>query len=373
LLESLRICEIGVAPSIRMAENCIAALSEPMIGLLEINPSTAKSVSENAAVLIEHSRSLRAMIEQRVSNDPSFLPMVGVIENGFRAAEGNIRMLRDYPDPKMGTSWHSDALLVLLCIADVRREAEAVINRSGRAREMLVDENIGLMRRVAWDACVMDKDRYDDMIGVAGSQFIVCMDETYDPICKPHVLFTTYATRCMKLRCRGAMSAPRSIAHIPNGRHAMALKVMSGDLSTDADDIINPNKRREEADIRKRLLALSRPVSLDAAVSVDGETTVADIRLADNDPEFDRVVDEAAVVSILEKALRTSSDAHQFVMNERLGLCGGDDGNTFAEIARRLHRKGVTQDEVSRQRVGQLLTDAKNRVRRHLEGAVTGR
>jgi DNA-directed RNA polymerase specialized sigma subunit len=365
--EDLRLCEIGIGPTIRMAEICMAALSDPMVELLTIDMRTARMLSENAESLVRYAMSLLSSMKQCAVEDSSIRPMVGVMEHGFRVVRGNITKLRDYPDPNMGGEWHSEAVTVMHYIAAMRQRMNSVVIRAKRARQMLVDENVGLMRMVASDACRRDMNRYDDMFGIAGSQFVVCMDRTYDLHADSKVLFTTYATKCMALRCRGAMASPQSLVHIPNGRLATALKVMSGEVSPDADEIVDTKERADEASIRRKILALSHPISLDAVASEDGNATIADIRLAAIDPEFDRIIDETAVVAILNKALQTSSLAHHLVMDERLGIRGGDGDNTLEEIARMLHHRGMTQDEVSRQRVGQLLRDAKKMVRLHLE------
>lgn len=363
-IEDLQLYEMGLESAIGMSQVCMLALSEE---LLDIDARIARRLLKNAAILIDRAEFLRCTMVEQAATDSSLLPFLNVMNSGFRMAEGNNLKLRDYPDPNMRNNWQALAVNVLQYISAIRRQANVIAAEANKARSILVEENLGLMRMVAYNSCTHDRERYDQMFSVASEQFIVCMDKTYDPACKPHVLFTTYATKCMRMRCLGAMATPHSLAHIPHGRHSLTAKVMAGELPVDASDISDPKQRQEEGGIRKRIYNLTNPIELDATASCDSDTTVGDLRLSVNDSDIDRIIDETAVIEIIGKALQKSSMAHHVVITERLGIQGGDETNTFAEIARILHRRGLTRDEVSRQRIGQIMDDVRARIRRHME------
>ena len=130
----------------------------------------------------------------------------------------------------------------------------------------------------------------------------------------------------------------------------------------DASDIIDPTNRRAAAAARRRLYDLSHPSSIEDQVVSDGDVTFGDLHLAAIDDELDHVIDEIAVREILDKALRTSGLASHVVANEKLGVRGGDGSFTLEEIARILYRKGLTNNEVSRQRIGQIWDEARDRI-----------
>ena len=243
--EDLRICEIGITPVVNMANLCMAALTTPMLEMIGIDVRTAARDMRNARALLKRIGELRASLRAMVAEDPALTPIIEVSENGFLRTEHNIFILRDYAVGMSG--WQPFALMVRQHIDSMRRYTSNVVRRAKRARMRLVVENEGLIRKVANESCRLDRGRYDEMLSIANTYFVICMEHTYHLDSRPSVLFTTYAKICMQKRCLSAMAAPQLMAHIPQHMHGWALGVLSGEMPMDASDIIEPTNRRAAA------------------------------------------------------------------------------------------------------------------------------
>ena len=69
-----------------------------------------------------------------------------------------------------------------------------------QAREMLINENMGLIHGIARKTAGSRTDLTDDLVSIAYMQFIKCMDETFD--FKMGTEFSTYVSSCMIKKCQ---------------------------------------------------------------------------------------------------------------------------------------------------------------------------
>jgi DNA-directed RNA polymerase specialized sigma subunit len=359
--EHLYILETGIRKSIDVAELCLMTLSDPS-GVYHISNSDANRFSKIANDTISHAKLVRGSYISKAFGNP----LTAVAENGFLTSERNILSLRDYCTDISG--WQESALNILLHIAAMRRGFGLVIRAATRARVALVEENKDLMYRVANDVCSRAPGRFHDILSVANCQFVLCMDETYDLASEPNVLFTTYAMKCMRMRCIGAIATPQMSVHIPHARHGLALKILAGDISLTADEIPDEDERRSEAEIRHGIYNLHNPLSIESSMSETDDRAFGEVFLPHVDGEMDRIVDEAAVAEIITKSLLTSGLHHHVVMRQRVGVFGDDHSNTFSDIANILHHVGLTDHVVSRTRVGQILEEARDIMLESLDG-----
>ena len=364
IVDDLRMCEVGLKAELRKSRFLMDTLSPQMRQLTSVDARTAVRGMVNAIACGVRIEGITNTMRQRAIADPSLNPIIPLMQSGYRVALHNILNLRDYSQEG---AWQPFAAKIIAHIREERLQGFRALRMATKARRLLVEENTPLMQDVASRSCKRDRSRFDDMLSVAQTQFIICMDHTYNPEAEPRVLFTTYARSCMEKRCLGAMGTPQSITEIPHGRHVTAMRVLAGELPLDARDVVDPQEREEEAEVRRHLKAVSQPTSLEAPASADGDATVADLHLSMVDAELDRAIDEIAVSAILDKALRTSGLSHHLVANERLGIGGSEGDNTFEEIARILLREGLTEDEVTRQRIGQIWTEAKKQIGENVE------
>jgi len=177
------------------------------------------------------------------------------------------------------------------------------------------------------------------------------MDVSYDH--RRKTLFTTYAQRCMADRCRQENATPRSSVYIPHSRHSIAKAVLSGEVDVEASDVTDPRRRAQEAELRRSLLSVVRPVSLDVSTGDDGTGVLQDI-VGREDPGIQAMLAEEAVKGVLEKVYGTLAPKVRVVLEGRIGLGDGEEPKSLDEIGRDLLNLGLIDRAVKRQRVGQI-------------------
>jgi hypothetical protein len=354
--DDLSIYEDGFVQAMTVGDFWKVMSSSPEVGeMIGLDASAMTTISRQAEELRQRVLQLRCFELECVSHDPVHRSLLCVADSGFRTVCHNIECVSrwgvglDVPVDYLGEAANSIRTKRFI---HTRRAAFASLVGSGeRARTSLVDENMALIRRVAQAASTEDPTRFDDMFSVAAAQFIRCMDVSYDD--RRPTLFTTYAQRCMTARCRQENAAPRSSVHIPHGKHSIAKAVLCGDVDVDASDILDPQRRAQEANIRRNLKVVARPISLDATIGDDGGSVLQDV-VGGEDPSIQAMLAEVAVRGVLKKVYQGLVPKVRVVVEGRLGLGEGEEPKSLDRIARDLLEMGLIEHSVKRQRVGQI-------------------
>lgn len=351
----LSIYEDGFVQAMMVGDFWDAMACSEVGEMIDLDAPAMKAISKQAEDLRQRVLHLRCFELEHVSDDPAHRSLLCVADNGFRRVCHNIDCVSRWGvGPDIPVDYLGEAANVIRTkrFIRTRRSAFASLMRTGeKARTSLVEENVGLISRVARAASSEDPTRFDDMFSVAAGQFVHCMDVSYDD--RRSTLFSTYVHRCMADRCRQANATPRSAVHIPHGRHSIAKAVLSGEADVDASEILDPRRRSQEAEMRRSLRAVARPMSLDATVGEDGNSVLQEV-VGGEDPGIQAMLAEVAVRGVLEKVYGELVPKVRVVVEGRLGLGDGEEPKSLDRIAKDLLDLGLVEHSVKRQRVGQI-------------------
>ena len=351
----LSIYEDGFVQSMMLGDFWMAMAGTGVGQMIDLDSPAMATISRQAEDLRDRVLHLRCVELQSVSDDPSHRSLLCVADNGFNRVCHNLECVSRWGvGPDVPVDYLGEAANVLRTkrfIKERRAAFASMIGMGERARTSLVEENFGLIRRVATAASSEDPSRFDDMLSVAADQFVHCMDVSYDH--RRKTLFTTYAQRCMADRCRQENATPRSSVYIPHSRHSIAKAVLSGEVDVEASDVTDPRRRAQEAELRRSLLSVVRPVSLDVSTGDDGTGVLQDI-VGREDPGIQAMLAEEAVKGVLEKVYGTLAPKVRVVLEGRIGLGDGEEPKSLDEIGRDLLNLGLIDRAVKRQRVGQI-------------------
>lgn len=351
----LSIYEDGFVQSMMLGEFWLA-MSGPDVGrMIDLDSAEMSAISRQADDLRKRVLILRCGEIQLVSGDPDHSSLLCVADSGFRRVRHNIECVSRWGvDPDVPVDYLGEAANIIRTkrfIRDRRAAFQSLIVGGERARVSLVEENIALIRRVAHAASSEDPSRFDDMFSVAAGQFVHCMDVSYDH--RKKALFTTYAQRCMVDRCRQANATPRSAVHIPHRKHQIAKAVASGEVDLDASDVLDPQRRAQEAELRRSLMSVVRTVSLDLPVREVERAVLQDV-VGREDPGIEAMLAEEAVKGALGKVYEALVPKVRVVVEGRIGLGDGEEPKSLDRIVKELLDQGLVEHAVARQRVGQI-------------------
>lgn len=351
----LSIYEEGFAGSMLLAQFIREVVQSDYSVLIDADAPTLSLIGAQADAMGLRVLQLRDIELRAIEESLSDRSLLCVADNGFRKVCRNMECVSRWGvGPDLPLDYLGEAANVLRTKEFIRRRRcsfTSLISSGERARACLVDENLGLIRKVANAACRDAPSRFDDMFSVASLQFVHCMDVSYDA--RRDTLFTTYAQRCMADRCKQEGASPSGPVHIPHGMHTVANALTSGELDPDASEILDPDKRSQAAAVRRNLIATVRPMSLDAKAGEDDTRVLYDV-IPDEDGDIDRMLAEVTVREAMRKVYERLAPKVRVVMEGRVAVGDGEDPKSLDRIAAELLDLGLVEHAFSRQRVGQI-------------------
>ena len=245
------------------------------------------------------------------------------------------------------------------------------IKRGKEAREQIIVENSGLVRKAVYSVCNNDEDRRADLQGHAHLEFLNCVDRTYDP--NRGIEFSTYTYDCVRKKCVEEMQRMSSSPiRLPSSMMILKTQIDKGNAKLDGSDVQGTSEERARAVETRKIVhrASQAMMSIDEKRSDGGGDdgwVVADV-LSDVVDPYAEVLDNMSLQQAIGKAVDSLSPVRRRVLELRGLLDDGEaETHSLEETAMLIYIENLTETAVTKERVRQIEAAALNEIRGFLE------